>query len=401
MTENKTKTALPTLRFAEFDGEWEVEVLTGKDVAVFVKEKIPVHELRSGFYVSTENLLPDYAGVVAATKLPASGSFTRFNKGDILVSNIRPYLKKVWLSDVSGAASNDVIIIRAGEKVISEFLSFQLKNDYFIDYVMKGAEGVKMPRGDKDEIRKYPLLFPKKEEQQKIAATLSSLDELIAAESEKLQALHVHKRGLMQGLFPAEGETVPRLRFPEFEGEWEVEVLTGKDVAVFVKEKIPVHELRSGFYVSTENLLPDYAGVVAATKLPASGSFTRFNKGDILVSNIRPYLKKVWLSDVSGAASNDVIIIRAGEKVISEFLSFQLKNDYFIDYVMKGAEGVKMPRGDKDEIRKYPLLFPKKEEQQKIAATLSSLDELITAQRETIEALKLHKKGLMQGLFPS
>lgn len=238
-------------------------------------------------------------------------------------------------------------------------------------------------------------------EQQRIASCLSSLDEVIAAHSQRLDLLKDHKKGLMQNLFPQEGEKVPKYRFKEFEkdGEWVEDKLV--EIAVFVNEKLQLENVSINSYVSTENLLSDYAGVSIASKLPASGNFTKYRNGDVLISNIRPYLKKVWLADKDGACSNDVIVIRAKTKVTDIFLSCLLKNGLFISYIMKGAEGVKMPRGDKDSIREYPISYPReKGEQQKIAACLTSLDVLITAQAEKIAQLKLHKKGLMQGLFP-
>ena len=149
----------------------------------------------------------------------------------------------------------------------------------------------------------------------------------------------------MQQLFPAEGETLPKLRFPEFQeaGEWETDLLGSNKVSKFISERVALDQLNQDTYVSTENLLPDYAGVTRASKLPPSGSFTRYKKGDVLVSNIRPYLKKVWSADKEGASSNDVVVIRSGENVTSIFLTFVLKNDLFINYVMTEAKGVKMP----------------------------------------------------------
>jgi type I restriction enzyme S subunit len=239
------------------------------------------------------------------------------------------------------------------------------------------------------------------DEQQKIAACLSSLDELIEAESQKLELYQQHKKGLLQNLFPQEGETVPKLRFKEFEdsGDWEAKRLG--EIATFVNEKTQLENLSINSYISTENLLPDYAGVILASKLPSSGNFTKYQKGDVLVSNIRPYLKKVWFAEKDGGCSNDVIVIRSNSFILDVFLSLLLRNDAFISYIMKSAEGVKMPRGDKDSIKDYPITFPReKTEQQKIASCLSSLDDLINAQRQKIELLKQHKKGLLQGLFP-
>lgn len=195
---------------------------------------------------------------------------------------------------------------------------------------------------------------------------------------------------------------VPKLRFPEFRdaGAWEEKTLD--EFSSFVNNRTSLAELTLDDYVSTENILPDFSGVKLATKLPPSGSAVSFKKHDILVANIRPYLKKIWFSDRSGGASNDVIVIRPTNGIINKYLSFLLMTDRFIAYVMKGAKGVKMPRGDISLIKKYSItLPPDREEQQKIADCLSSLDELITAQTQKIDTLKAHKKGLMQQLFPS
>jgi type I restriction enzyme, S subunit len=216
--------SVPKLRFPEFRdaGEWEIDLLGHKKVSKFIHERVALDQLKLVTYVSTENLLPDYAGVTVASKLPPSGSFTRYKKDDVLVSNIRPYLKKVWSADRDGASSNDVIVIRSGERVTSDFLTFVLKNDQFINYVMTGAKGVKMPRGDISSIKNYHVAFPSLPEQQKIADCLSSLDDRITAETQKLDTLKAHKKGLMQQLFPAEGKTLPKRCFPEFrDAEWE------------------------------------------------------------------------------------------------------------------------------------------------------------------------------------
>ena len=252
-------------------------------------------------------------------------------------------------------------------------------------------------------LQNFPIEIPKPKEQQKIAACLSSLDNLIEAHNQKLGALNDHKKGLMQKLFPEKGEKVPKYRFPEFEnyGEWIEAKLGDKEVAYFVNSKIDSEQLTVNNYISTNNMQPDYSGITKASKLPTIGRVTEFNVGDILISNIRPYLKKVWKANIKGGASNDVLVFRSGSRVKSDFLEFILKNDSFINYVMESAKGVKMPRGDKDAMLKYSIKIPQPIEQQKIASTLSVLDELIFAEKEEVEQLKAHKKGLMQSLFPN
>jgi len=186
---------------------------------------------------------------------------------------------------------------------------------------------------------------------------------------------------------------VPKLRFPKFRGAegWEMDHLG--QAAEFVSERIQLQKVKLENYVSTENILPDFGGVVKASNLPTTGSVTRFRINDVLISNIRPYLKKVWRSDKDGGASNDVIVVRAKQAFLEQFLPFILRNDAFIDYVMKGAKGVKMPRGDVSLMRQYPIGCPSLPEQQKIAECLTTLDEVITAQSQKLDALKIHKKG--------
>jgi len=246
--------------------------------------------------------------------------------------------------------------------------------------------------------------FPRKDtgEQQKIVDCLGSLDDLIRAEEGRLAALRAHKTGLMQRLFPAPGQTTPRLRFPEFRhaGPWEVKRLGDRGIARFIRDRVAAEDVPSGHYVSTVNLLPDFGGLSPEPEKPPPGSAIAYREGDILMSNIRPYLRKVWVADRTGGASNDVLVARLGKSVVKSFLSQLLMSERFISHVMDGAKGVKMPRGDLEQIQDFAVPLPAKPEQQKIADCLTALDDLIRAQGKTIEALKAHKTGLMQQLFP-
>ena len=391
----------PRLRFPEFRKAPGWDACPLQEIAEFVGDRVSVAELNRADYVSTENLLPDFGGFSLPSSFPAGGSVVRYRANDILAANIRPYLKKIWLADRNGGASNDVLVIRAQTSINHQYLSYVLKNDRFVAYVMSGAKGLKMPRGDVSLIREYPVPTPSLLEQHRIASCLSSLDDLIAAERQKLDALKAHKKGLMQQLFPREGETRPRLRFPEFRNAPGWEACALEELAEFIGDRVLVSELNRADYVSTENLLPDFGGFSLPSSFPTGGSVVRYRANDILAANIRPYLKKIWVADRNGGASNDVIVIRASRSADHLYLSHVLKNDRFIGYVMSGAKGLKMPRGDVSLIREYPVPTPSPPEQHKIAACLTSLDDLIAAQAAKLEALKTHKKGLMQQLFPA
>ena len=190
---------------------------------------------------------------------------------------------------------------------------------------------------------------------------------------------------------------VPNLRFPEFSGEWEKYRL--KDIANISKERIGINMLSNNNYISTENMKSDFGGVDVAINLPASGNVIKFQKGDTLLSNIRPYLKKIWQAKFDGGCSADIFVFRSNILCNSDFLYYTLANEKFISYAMSGAKGVKMPRGDKEQILKYELHLPTTIEQNKITSFLSLLDERIATQIKIIEDLKKLKSAISNKLF--
>ena len=186
---------------------------------------------------------------------------------------------------------------------------------------------------------------------------------------------------------------VPNLRFPEFQGEWVKNTLG--DISEFSKDRLNSKELSCDNYVATENMLQDYQGIVAASKIPSSTNVIKFSKGDVLLSNIRPYLKKVWYADRDGGCSADVFVFKALSACIPDFLHYVIANDRFINFAMSGAKGVKMPRGDKEQMKTYEIGLPSIEEQKKIAKLLSLLDERIATQNKIIDKLQSLIKGIM------
>lgn len=172
------------------------------------------------------------------------------------------------------------------------------------------------------------------------------------------------------------------MRFPEFTGEWRFVHL--EEVAEFQKQRIFTALLNNGNYISTENILQNFEGIQYSSSIPANTNVIEYQKGDILLSNIRPYLKKVWFADRKGGCSADVFVLR-GDKCDQHFLYYVIASNRFINYVMSGAKGVKMPRGDKSQMEKYAFSIPTNTEQRKIAKFLSMLDERIRLQNKIIE----------------
>jgi len=261
----------------------------------------------------------------------------------------------------------------------------------------------------KANVFEMQVLTPDSEEQQKIAACLSSLDELIAAQADKIDALKTHKKGLMQQLFPREGETVPRLRFPEFRdaGEWEVKNFA--EIAKFYKGKgiakvdIKVDGLqqciRYGELYTAYGEVIDH--VISKTDLSPNELFLS-EAGDVIIPSSGE--TKIDIATASCVVHKDVALGSDLNVIRSN------QNGVFISYYLNGAlkyEIAKVAQGNtvvhlyKSNLEKLKLAIPSIQEQQKIAACLSSLDNLIAAQTDKLNALKTHKKGLMQQLFPS
>ena len=133
------------------------------EIAIYVTEKISSSNICLDQYVTTDSLLQNKRGKECAQNLPPiKTNLIHYKTGDVLVANIRPYLKKVWLADCCGGASSDVLVFRAENPNDSSFLYAILMNDAFYDYVMQGVKGSKMPRGDKEQIMRYefPIFSP-------------------------------------------------------------------------------------------------------------------------------------------------------------------------------------------------------------------------------------------------
>lgn len=152
-------------------------------------------------------------------------------------------------------------------------------------------------------------------------------------------------------------------------------------------------------YISTENMLPNKGGITQAASLPIQEQTQSFLKGDVLVSNIRPYFKKIWYATFDGGCSNDVLVFRAKRGVSSRFLYYVLADDTFFDYSMATSKGTKMPRGDKNAIMKYEVPDFPYEEQIKIASVLAAIDEKIEVNTEINDNLEQQAQSYFQELF--
>ena len=171
------------------------------------------------------------------------------------------------------------------------------------------------------------------------------------------------------------------------------------DICEYAKGKVDVSSLNNETYISTENMLPNKGGITLAASLPTTPQTQSFLRGDVLVSNIRPYFKKIWFASFDGGCSNDVLVFRAKEGVSKRFLRYVLADDTFFDYSMATSKGTKMPRGDKVAIMQYEVPQFSYEDQERIAGVLEALDKKIQLNTEINENLLQQAKTLFKSWF--
>lgn len=409
---NKENKLVPALRFPEFvnEGEWEKKELgevckmqAGKFVSASeIKEKI------------SEGLFPCYGGngLRGYTKtFTHSGVHSLIGRQGALCGNI------TLAKDIFHATEHAVVVTPEND-IDTSWLFYVLVLLNLNQY----ATGQAQPGLSVSNLEKLKLKLPTNtKEQQKIAACLSSLDELITAHGEKLALLKDHKKGLMQNLFPQEGETVPKWRFKEFEndGEWVEEILgdaityfkgfafQSKDYTSKGRRIVRVSDM--GFdYIKNEN-----NAIYINENDTAQYEKWQLKKDDLIITTVgsKPPVYDslvgrtiiVESKDENSLLNQNAVCLRANSKIAQGFLNTLFKKSEYVTFIESIIRG-NANQGSiaLEDLFKYTFLKPTNpKEQQKIASCLSAVDALITAQAEKIAQLKQHKKGLMQGLFPS
>lgn len=176
------------------------------DICFYAKGKVDVSGLTDTDYISTENMLPNKGGITTASSLPSTAQTQAYMKDDVLVSNIRPYFKKIWLADCNGGCSNDVLVFRANEDTDARFLYYVLADDAFFDYSTATSKGTKMPRGDKTAIMQYEVPHFDLQTQKKIAGVLADIDDKIALNDRINKNLEQQAQAFFDKLFVANAD---------------------------------------------------------------------------------------------------------------------------------------------------------------------------------------------------
>jgi type I restriction enzyme S subunit len=425
----KTNTLIPEIRFPEFlnDGNWnEKELIETTDKKIkwsftggpfgsnlkasdYTARGIRIIQLQNigdGEFMDNYKI---YTSIEKANELLSCNIYS----GDIILSKMGDPVGRACIIPPNierCVMASDGIRLAVDEKKYSKYFIYSLINSKEVrEAIDKKATGSTRKRIGLDELKRISLTIPKSlEEQQRIASCLSSLDELIDAQNKKLHILKDHKKALMQNLFTQEGETVPKYRFPEFVNDEDWVQNNLDEVATFLKgkgiSKADIVENGSLPCIRYGELYTHYKETISVVK-----SYTNLNATDLVLSKANDVIipasgeTQIDIATASCvlqkgiALGGDLNIIRT--KINGVFLSYYLNNVKRKD-IAQMAQGISVVHLYPNQLKTLIISIPKPLEQQKIASCLSSLEELITTQVEKIEQLKLHKKGLMQVLFP-
>jgi len=315
------------------------------------------------------------------------------------------YEKTAFIAEGKYWVNNHAHVLKPIGVVDSLLENYLVKLD--ISPFITGAAPPKLTLG---KLKSIPVPIPEnRKEQQKIAACLSSLDDVINAESKKLEVLKEHKKGLLQNLFPQEGETVPKLRFKEFEnsGEWKEKYLNEISPAIFDgTHQTPSYTEKGVPFYSVENIKSGIKNkFISREDYLLSISKNKPEKGDIIITRIGDIgTSKVIDWNYEFSIYVTLAIVKKSTIFNSYYLhSFFQSSRYQKEILSKSLLNAVPCKINMDELRRTKILIPPdkgKKEQLKISEIFSSVDDLINSQSQKIETLKLHKKGLLQGLFP-
>lgn len=395
----------PKLRFPEFLASEPWPALHGDRLFQLIDRRPAAPELPILAVTQEQGVVPrdeiDYH--VSVTDASVAG-YKEVRPGDFIIS-LRSFQGGIEYSRVRGICSPAYIVLGRKGDGSDDFFRYLFKSERFIQQITRNIEGIRDGKMiSYKQFSEQLLPAPPLAEQRRIAECLTSLDELIAAEGRKLEALRKWKKALLQNLFPREGETIPRIRFPEFgtASAWKE-----KPLKAVSSINPTAHGLPESFvYIDLEAVVN--GELIKRNRIAREGAPSRAQRllesGDVIFQIVRPYQRNNLYLDFESegpyVASTGYAQLRAfGSK---PFLFQAVHHDAFVEKVVARCTGSNYPAINSSDLAEITLHMPPTEaEQHRIASCLGSLDTLITEQANKLAKLKTHKQGLMQGLFPN
>lgn len=293
------------------------------------------------------------------------------NTGNKIVISARGYagfVNRVFDNYWAGNSSYSIDINNS--KVLWHYVYYYLKNEQYNIMSMQ-QKGGGLAAISKKQVQELLIPIPSLSEQSRIVSILDTFTSSISnlkQQIEERRKQYEYERNLLLDL----------------EGKEGVEMKTLGEVANFVKDRIEASFLNSQNYVSVENLLKDKAGRIDSENVPFKGNWSCYKHGDVLIGNIRPYLRKIWLADRKGGTNGDVLIIRPNEFILPQFLYCVLASEKFFEYYNQTAKGGKMPRGEKSRALSYIIPLPPLSTQSRIVSILDTFEQSISNLEEQL-----------------
>ena len=307
-------------------------------------------------------------------------------RGDILITSEAPFGQIFyWDSDEKIVLSQRLFCIRVNPKYDARFIYYYMTTSAFQGELAGRSTGTTVIGLRQPELMKCIIHIPSGENQHRIASILASIDAKISSN----QKINDNLADLLQ--------TIYQERF----GNDILAVNQGvlSDICSYSRDKVAVSELNVITYFSTENMLSGKAGSTEATSLPTTSQTTACHKGDTLISNIRPYFKKIVYCEDKCGCSTDVLCFTPSQPCYSAYLFSTLYADKFFAFMVAGSKGTKMPRGDKQQIMTYPVVLPSEEELAGFNTIASPLLEQIYSNRAENKRLSILRDTLLPKLM--
>ncbi len=278
----------------------------------------------------------------------------------------------VYKLDTKCYLGSDANIFRPILKVNSSFIMYYMNSYHFEKIKMKFVKGTTIRHLDVNELSQIKIPIPSLETQEKIVNTLDKFTNYVTELQAELQARNKQYNYYRDMLLSE--NYLQKLSGTNEKVEWK----TLGDIANYSKERINIEKIDKNNYVSVENLLQNKKGKTTATSIPSNLSLIKYKKDDILVGNIRPYLRKIWYANCTGGTNGDVLVISINNEIVSpKYLFYILSSENFFLYNIAFSKGAKMPRGDKKRILDYKFPLPSLEVQNHIVNILDKFDNLV------------------------
>lgn len=313
------------------------------------------------------------------------GSYTLFQDEDIIIAKITPCMENGKcalarnLTNGLAMGSSEFHVLRTNNDIVINDYLFHLLNRQIVrDFAEQNMTGTSGHR--RVPIKWYEDLdipVPPIDVQKQIIEEIAKVDKSVSGAMLQIDKCESDIESLLSSLNFADS--------------------TLNTIAPFATKSIKYSDIESETYITTDNMLQTKLGVLPFEGVANISSITEYKPEDILISNIRPYLKKIWFADKEGGCSKDVLVLRSADtsKYLPKYIFYMLRRDAFFDYVMEGKKGIKMPRGNKEDIMKYKIPMPNIDEQKRIVAQIEALELEITKARTLIENAASEKQAIL------